>query len=164
MSLPDRFPARLAALATAGALSACATGSGADGSANVAGRNRRVEVLDLMARKADAAPMDTGPVPGGGRARGRSLDHAVSRTVEGHRRAFQSCLERTSKGPPVRTRATLLLKVRASGAVSDARVVERHVRARPLGQCLVDASYRMTFPAFDGPPLEVRVPLDLQAR
>ncbi len=158
-----RLPTTAVSLAVLGALSACATGSGGDASANVAGRNRRVEVLDLMSRKADAAPMDTGPLPGG-RPRGRSLDRAVSRTIEGHRRAFQSCLERTSKGAPVRTRATLLLKVRASGAVSDARVVEKHVQGRPLGQCLVDASYRMTFPAFDGPPLEVRVPLDLQAQ
>jgi len=162
----SRVPSALVVVAALAPLCACATGGGAgegsgEGGGSVSGR-RRVHVLDLMAKKPDSAPIESGNTPGP--VRGRKLDRAVSRTVENHRQAFQSCVERSSKQKGrVHARATLLLTVRSDGVVSDARVQEKKVRAKPLGQCLVDASYRMTFPPFDGPPMQVRVPLSLTA-
>lgn len=99
--------------------------------------------------------------------KGRHLERAVGTTVENHRPAFQACIENASKRGPKRklsARATLVLTVRPDGAVSGARVAEKRIRERPLGQCLVDASMRMTFPPFEGAPVQVKVPLALTAR
>jgi hypothetical protein len=99
--------------------------------------------------------------------KGRRLERAVGTTVANHRPAFQACIEKDSKHGPKRrvsARATLLLTVRPDGAVSWARVAERDIRQRPLGRCLVNASRRMTFPPFEGAPMQVNVPLALTAR
>jgi hypothetical protein len=129
------------------------------------GKVREVELYDLMSRKPDADTPDTPGALPSGPLKGRELDREVGRTVEKHRSAFQACIETASKGKgSARVRATLLLTVSADGAVTDARVAEKRVREQPLGQCLVDASRRMSFTPFEGPPLQVKIPLDLSAR
>jgi hypothetical protein len=142
-------------------LAACASGGGAGASKSV--RTRPVHVLDLMAAKPDSEPLETGP--SAKPVKGRRLERAVSRTVEGHRPAFQKCIEDASKKRgQAKARATLVLTVRPDGVVSKAKVAERSVRGKPLGQCLVNASMRMTFPPIDGGPVEVKVPLRLTAQ
>jgi hypothetical protein len=149
------LPGFLALLLLPAALSARAGGTSP--------RQRRA-MLDLMHKKPDSTP----PVKPRSNApvKRRGLEDAVGTTVESHRPAFQACIEKSSKRTArkkVSARATLVLTVRPDGSVTTARVAERHVRERPLGQCLVDASMRMTFPPFEGAPVKVNVPLALTA-
>lgn len=98
---------------------------------------------------------------------GALLDSGVNTAVANHRPAFQACLEKSTKRGPrrkVSARATLVLTVRPDGHVADAHLAEAQLRRRPLGQCLVRSSYRMSFPAFEGNPMRVDVPLALTAR
>jgi hypothetical protein len=127
-------------------------------------KNRKV-MLDLMNKKPDPTP----PVKPRANApvKGRRLERAVGTTVANHRPAFQACIEKVSKRDAKRkvaARATLVLTVQPDGAVTRARVAEKRIRERPLGQCLVDASMRMTFPPFEGAPMQINVPLTLTAR
>jgi hypothetical protein len=127
-------------------------------------RQRRA-MLDLMKKKPDSTP----PVKPRSNApvKGRGLERAVGTTVANHRPAFQACIEKASKRNARRktsARATLKLTVRPDGAVAGARVAERRIRDRPLGVCLVQASMRMTFPPFEGAPVEINVPLELTAQ
>jgi hypothetical protein len=121
--------------------------------------------LDLMARKPDPptpSPAASHPRP----VKGRRLARGVNQAVENHRPAFQACIEKVAKRGTrrkVSAHATLVLTVRPDGVVSDARVREAYLRQRPLGQCLVDASYRMSFPVFEGKPMRVDLPLALTA-
>ena len=155
-------PRLLASCLLAGApalLDGCAGGAGS-------GKVQEVELYDLMSRKPDADAPDTPGAPGpGGPLKGRPLERDVDRTVKRHRSAFQACIEKASKDKgSARARATLHLTVRADGAVSDARVAEKKVREAPLGQCLADAAQRMSFSPFEGPPLQLKIPLELSAR
>ena len=150
------LPALLALLLLAAALPALAGGAST--------RQRRA-MLDLMHKKPDSTPpvkpRSSAPV------KGRGLERAVGTTVENHRPAFQACIEKVSKRAAkkkVSARATLVLTVRPDGAVSGARVAEKQIRGRPLGQCLVDASMRMTFPPFEGAAVKINVPLALTAQ
>ena len=156
-----RLPLVASLVASVFPLVACAGGGGASASRSV--RTRPVPMLDLMAAKPDSDPLETGP--SAKPVKGRRLDRAVIRTVEGHRPAFQKCIEVASKQRGhASARATLVLTVRPDGVVSAAKVAERRVRRRPLGQCLVSASMRMTFPPIDGGPVQVKVPLKLTAQ
>lgn len=153
-----RLPLAAALLASL-PLAACASGGGTGASV----RTRPVRVYDLMAAKPDSDPLETGP--SAKPVKGRRLERAVTRTVEGHRPAFQKCIEDASKKKgQASARATLVLTVRSDGVVSKAKVAERSVRKKPLGQCLVNASMRMTFPPIDGGSVQVKVPLSLTAQ
>ena len=124
------------------------------------------KLLDLLARKHDqAAPpekvekldLDTA----------RSLDPAaVERVIEESQGAFSGCVTRAAKvaGLPDARRATLLLTVAGSGQVSTAWVAEAELSRTGLGKCLAGAARRLVFPAFEGEPVEVSVPLMLEAR
>lgn len=124
------------------------------------------KLLDLLARKHDqAAPpekiekldLDTA----------RSLDPAaVERVIEESQGAFSGCVTRAAKvaGLPDARRATLLLTVAGSGQVSTAWVAEAELSRTGLGKCLAGAARRLVFPAFEGDPVDVSVPLMLEAR
>jgi hypothetical protein len=120
-------------------------------------------MLDLLERKQGTAPEASEPLTvdaGGG------LDAAtVSRTVDEHAGAFSACLSRASKsGAVVPARATLLVSVDPAGTVAGAWIAEAEVDRTPLGRCLAAAARRMVFPSFDGDPMEVSVPMALEAR
>jgi hypothetical protein len=124
------------------------------------------KLLDLLARKRDqAAPPE--PVEKLDLDTGRSLDPAaVERVLEESQGAFSGCLSRAAKGAgtPDARRATLLLTVAHSGEVSTAWVAEADVSRTGLGRCLVGAARRLVFPAFEGEPVDVSIPLMLEAR
>jgi len=134
--------------------------------ADALGAPKKSATTDLMAKKPDPpapAALPQGKQPVGGAL----LDSGVNSAVASHRPAFQACLEKATKRRPgrkVSARATLVLTVRPDGRVSDAQLAERGLRHRPLGQCLVRTSYRMSFPAFEGSPMRVDVPLALSAQ
>jgi hypothetical protein len=125
------------------------------------------KLLDLLGRKDDVA-QPAAPVEKLALDTGRgSLDRAaVERIVEGNGGAFSSCVTRAVKGGaplPADRRATLLLTVKPDGAVASAWIAEAEIDGAPLGRCLRAAALRMVFPAFDGAPMEVSVPLALSA-
>jgi len=130
----------------------------------LAGKDRRL--LDLLARKHDeAAPPE--PVEKLDLDTARSLDPAAVERVLGESQgAFSGCVTRAVKvaGLPDARRATLLLTVAGSGEVSTAWVAEADVSRTRLGKCLVGAARRLVFPAFEGDPVDVSVPLTLEAR
>jgi hypothetical protein len=124
------------------------------------------KLLDLLARKADEAPPPE-PVEKLDLDTGRSLDPAaVVRVVADGQGAFSGCITRSARPGqvPEARRATLLLTVTASGAVSSAWLAEAEVQKTLLGKCLVTAARRLVFPAFEGEPVDVSVPLLLEAR
>jgi predicted Zn finger-like uncharacterized protein len=124
------------------------------------------KLLDLLARKHDqAAP--PGPVEKLELDTARSLEPAaVERVIEESQGAFSGCVTRSAKatGLPNSRRATLLLTVARTGEVSTAWVAEAEVSRTGLGRCLVGAARRLVFPAFEGGPVDVSVPLTLEAR
>jgi len=123
------------------------------------------EMLDLLGRKKDGAAPAEG-VEQLDLDTGRSLQPAaVERVMSDSQGAFSGCVTRTSRGAwePSR-RATLLLTVDASGAVSAAWIAEKEVSRTRLGRCLASAGRRLAFPAFEGAPVDVSVPLVLEAR
>ena len=128
------------------------------------GDDRRL--LDLMGRKEDGAAAD--PVEALDLDTSRSLSPAaVERVVGEGLGAFSGCLTRalTARQPGSDARrATLLLTVDPRGRVSKAWVAEAEVDDTPLGACLASAARRLAFPAFRGGPVEVAVPLALEAR
>jgi predicted Zn finger-like uncharacterized protein len=124
------------------------------------------KLLDLLARKHDqAAPPE--PVEKLDLDTGRSLDPAaVERVMAESQGAFSGCVTRAAKagGVPNADRATLLLTVARSGEVSTAWVAEVDLSRTRLGRCLVGAARRLIFPAFEGDPVDVSIPLVLEAR
>ena len=119
-----------------------------------------------MGRKADGTTAD--PVEAIDLDTSGSLSQAaVERVVGEGLGAFSGCLTRalTARQPGSDAhRATLLLTVDRRGRVSRAWVAEAEVDDTPLGRCLVAAARRLAFPAFRGGPVEVAVPLALEAR
>jgi hypothetical protein len=125
------------------------------------------KLLDLLSRKQDeTAPPE--PVEKLDLDSGRSIDQpAVVRVLTESQGAFSGCVTRATKsggGLPASHRATLLLTVEASGAVSSAWVAEAEVARTGLGKCLATAGRRLVFPSFEGRPVDVSVPLTLEAR
>ncbi len=127
-------------------------------------KDRRL--LDLLARKQDgAAPPE--PVEKLDLDTGRSLDPAaVERVMAESQGAFSGCVTRAAKGQAAAEarRATLLLTVAGSGEVASAWVAESDISRTGLGRCLATAARRLVFPAFEGGPVDVSVPLVLEAR
>lgn len=121
------------------------------------------KLLDLLNRKKDsAAPPE--PVEALDLDTARSLDPAaVERVVAESQGAFSGCISRSAR-PGQEEHATLLLTVEATGAVSSAWIAEADVSTSGLGRCLSTAGRRLVFPAFEGPPVDVSVPLLLEAR
>jgi predicted Zn finger-like uncharacterized protein len=123
------------------------------------------KLLDLLARKHDQAAPE--PVEKLDLDTARSLDPAaVERVIGESQGAFSGCVTRAAKvaGLPSSRRATLLLTVAGTGDVSSAWLAEAEVSRTGLGRCLVGAARRLVFPAFEGDPVDVSVPLTLEAR
>jgi hypothetical protein len=133
--------------------------------ASLATKDRRL--LDLLDDKGDAAP----PAPVDRVAldtAGAALDReAVERAVDANRSAFGACVTRAVRQDPALRvadrKATLLLTIQPTGAVSDAWVAEADLERTALGRCLAAAARRIAFPAFRGDALDVSVPLALSA-
>jgi hypothetical protein len=121
-------------------------------------------LLDLLARKGDAAPvavdrtgLDTG--------RGSLDEPAVRQAMAANAGAFSACVTRAVKADPHLKvndrRATLNLTVKPSGIVASAWIAEADLDRSPLGLCLLGTARRMVFPAFSGEEVDVAVPLSL---
>jgi hypothetical protein len=138
------------------------------------GRRRNLEIaskdrklLDLLDKKADAVPaaaiektsLDTGRA---------ALDGAsVEQALADNRAAFGACVTKALKADPRLKvddrKATLMLTVQPTGVVSACWIAEADLERTALGRCLVAASRRVVFPAFQGEALDVAAPLALSA-
>jgi predicted Zn finger-like uncharacterized protein len=131
---------------------------------HLARHDRRL--LDLLARKQDAVAVPIVDDEGAGAARSALDPDAAGRVVARHRKAFDTCISRAVRRRPgggLARRATLVVTVEPAGTVARAWVLEEEVDRSDLGACLATAARRMVFPAFDGEPLDVAVPLSLSA-
>jgi hypothetical protein len=124
------------------------------------------KLLDLLSRKKDeGAPPE--PVEKLDLDTGTSLDPAaVLRVVNEGQGALSACISRTVRpdqgmGP---RRTTLLLTVSPDGTVASAWLAEADLARSALGKCVVGSARRLVFPAFDGDPVDVSIPLLLEAR
>jgi hypothetical protein len=123
-------------------------------------------LLDLLEKKQDVAVV---PVDDEGRAPSSrsALDPAAAgKVILGTRRAFDACISRALRLHPdlkLAPRATLVVTVQPSGAVRRAWLAEEEVDRTELGACLAETARRMVFPAFDGEPVDVAMPLSLSA-
>ncbi len=123
------------------------------------------QLLDLLAKKDDVAVV--APEGDAVDSAASALDaEAVSRTVSANRKAFDACVSRALRLNPtlrVARRATLVVTVQPSGAVTGAFIAEEEVDRTDLGACLSGAARRMVFPGFEGEPIDVSMPLSLSA-
>jgi hypothetical protein len=122
-------------------------------------------LLDLLARKDDVTVIPPADEALDG-AQGNLDPDAMGRTVAKNRKAFDACISRALRLDPnlkVAPRATLVLTVQPSGGVAGAFVAEEEVDRTDLGACLSAAARRMVFPAFEGEPVDVAMPLALSA-
>lgn len=132
----------------------------------IAARDRKL--LDLLGRKADAAPAapaaaDEAAVD---TSRAALSDDALAKTLAGNRGAFSACVDRALRYEPnlrLGRRAEILVTVQPSGVVSAASFEDPDLARSGLGRCLAAASRRMVFPAFDGDAFELAIPLALTA-
>jgi hypothetical protein len=127
-------------------------------------RNDR-KLLDLLAKKDDVTviPESDDTLDS---AQGSLDPDAVGRTVAKNRKAFDACVSRALRLNPglrVARRATLVVTVQPNGAVTGAFIAEEEVDRTDLGACLSAAARRMVFPAFEGEPTDVSMPLSLSA-
>jgi len=128
------------------------------------GRDDR-KLLDLLAKKDDVAVL----APDGDSvdsAQSALAPEAVERTVAANRKGFDACISRALRMNPnlrVARRATLVVTVQPNGGVAGAFIAEEEVDRTELGACLSATARRMVFPAFDGEPLDVSMPLSLSA-
>jgi outer membrane biosynthesis protein TonB len=123
-------------------------------------------LLDLLAKKDDVAvvPVDEGE--GGAQAKSALDPQAAEKVIAGNRKAFDACISRALRLNPslkLARRATLVVTVQPSGTVQRAYIAEDEVDRTDLGSCLTDTARRMVFPAFDGEPVDVAMPLSLGA-
>jgi hypothetical protein len=123
------------------------------------------QLLDLLAKKDDAAVV--APQGDAVESAASALDaEAVERTVSANRKAFDACVSRALRLNPtlrIARRATLVVTVQPSGAVTGAFIAEEEVDRTDLGVCLSAAARRMVFPGFEGEPIDVSMPLSLSA-
>lgn len=121
------------------------------------------KLLDLLAKKDDVTvipPADDALDS----AQGNLDPDAVGRTVAKNRKAFDACISRALRLDPnlaVARRATLVVTVQPDGTVAGAFIAEEEVDRTDLGGCLAAAARRMVFPAFEGEPIDVSMPLAL---
>ncbi len=123
------------------------------------------KLLDLLAKKDDVTVIPEADETLDS-ARGNLDPDAVGRTVAKNRKAFDACISKALRLNPsmnVARRATLVVTVQPSGAVTGAFIAEEEVDRTDLGACLSAAARRMAFPAFEGEPIDVSMPLSLSA-
>lgn len=124
-------------------------------------------LLDLLAKKDDVAVVGVDDDDGGNASARSALDPAVvEKVMAAHRKAFDACISRALRLKPdlkLARRATLVVTIQPSGAVQRAAIAEEAVERTDLGACLVETAQRMVFPAFDGEPVDVAMPLSLSA-
>jgi hypothetical protein len=125
-------------------------------------------LLDLLARKEDVTPV---AMPHDDEEQAASASSALDpdaaeKVIAQNRRAFDACISKALRLNPERKlarRATMVVTVQPDGRVSEAAIVEGEVARTDLGACLAEAARRMAFPAFDGEPVDVAIPLSLSA-
>jgi predicted Zn finger-like uncharacterized protein len=125
-------------------------------------------LLDLLARKQDAMPVGMPEEEEEHAASATSaLDpDAAEKVIAQNRRAFDACISKTLRLNPtakLARRATMVVTVQPDGRVSETAIAEEEVARTELGACLADTARRMAFPAFDGEPVDVAIPLSLSA-
>jgi hypothetical protein len=110
-------------------------------------------VAAALARKADASVT---PLPD-------SLDPAeVEAIVARARPSFDACVDEAlagEEGGAISGRRIGLLLLVAPAGRADGTVEDADLAARPLGACLARAAARLSFRAFRGEPVAVRVPI-----
>lgn len=117
-----------------------------------------------------AAPAGSGPeaapAPAGVTAAGGPpSSEEIGRIVTAHRQDFESCISeavRRDPGLDLGGRQVLLtLTVNPAGTVDAPRLDDADLDQSELGACLKRSARRMAFPAYQGSPMQVEVPLSL---
>lgn len=125
------------------------------------------QLLDLLGKKQDVAVLPLVEEEEGSASAKSALDtEAAGKVMAANRRAFDTCISRALRLNPsqkLARRATLVVTIQPSGVVQRAHVAEEEVDRTDLGACLTDTARRMVFPAFDGDPVDVAMPLSLSA-
>jgi predicted Zn finger-like uncharacterized protein len=125
------------------------------------------KLLDLLGRKEDATPVGLPEEEEQAASATSALDPgAAEKVIALNRRAFDACISKALRLNPalkLARRATMVVTVQPSGAVSEAGFAEEGIERTDLGICLAETARRMVFPAFDGEPVDVAVPLSLSA-
>ena len=124
-------------------------------------------LLDLLAKKQDVAVIPVEDEDAGAGSATSALDPAAAgKVMAANRKAFDACISRTLRLNPslkLVKRTTLVVTIQPSGTVAKAYLAEEEVDRTELGACLTETARRMVFPAFDGEPLDVAMPLSLSA-
>jgi hypothetical protein len=128
---------------------------------------RDAQLLDLLGKKQDVAVLPAAEGEEASANAKSALDPAAAeKVVSANRKAFDTCVSRALRVNPslkLVRRATLVVTVQPSGAVTRAYLAEEEVDRTDLGLCLAETARRMVFPSFDGEPVDVAMPLSLSA-
>ncbi len=95
-----------------------------------------------------------------------ALDPAViSETIGKNSKAFQGCVETELRRNPGFKGGKVLItaSLKPSGIVTAASINKPEVDGSTVGACLKEKARRMVFPAFEGDPFDVEIPLVLTA-
>jgi DNA-directed RNA polymerase subunit RPC12/RpoP len=128
-------------------------------------KEERAEPEQPAAAPAGPGP-EAAPAPAGVAATGGPpSSEEIGRIVTAHRQAFESCISeavRRDPGLDLSGRQVLLtLTVNPAGTVDTARLDDADLDQSELGACLKSSARRMAFPAYQGSPMQVEVPLSL---
>jgi hypothetical protein len=89
----------------------------------------------------------------------------VGASIRASARAFDACVAEAARNEPnlqvVGRRMGLYITVNPSGAVTGPHIDDAEVDNSVLGACLKSTARKMVFPAFQGEPFQVRIPMVL---
>ncbi len=97
---------------------------------------------------------------------GTALDPAViAQTIAKSSKALQTCIETELRRHPDFTGGKILITatLKPSGLVAAATIHPPEIDGSTVGACLKEKARRIVFPAFEGEPIDVEVPLVLAA-
>lgn len=123
-------------------------------------------MLKVAAAAARAHPAE--PVT---RAPAKSADprlptaEGVAAAVAADRPAFDACVQESLRDEPglavAGLQIDLVMTVNPSGIVTSSEIDDAALQETALGRCLRSAVRGLAFPAFEGEPLQVRIPLKI---
>ncbi len=138
--------------------------------AKTAREERRAEPGSAPAPRAEPAAQPAAPAaaPEASEAQARAQPptaEQITRVVSANRRAFEQCVAEAGKRDPgldlSGRQVTLMLTVNPSGNVAYPTIDDVELNKTDLGACIKSAARLMMFPAFEGDPVKVEVPLTL---
>jgi hypothetical protein len=124
--------------------------------------------VPVPARPAATVAAASPPAPGATATVGPPSADQIARIASANRKAFEACTAEAVRRDPNLDlggrEVVLTLTVNPNGVVAYSTLDDAELAKIDLGTCLKSAAQTMVFPAFEGPPMKVELPLALGGR